>query len=105
MATKTLKNDEILIGEKIFTLKPIKMKYIKKDFYSQHVLIKKLGLIKLMTYIDGEEIIKEYLKATFDIEEIEQEILDNIDAKILSSLREKVKELNEIEDEPENPNE
>lgn len=102
MSETKLKENEILIGSTTYTIKPIKMKYIKTSFYSNHMAIKKIGFIKLLaTYRDGEDVIKEYLKAVFDLEEIADDIIDNLDAEIVSTIRQMVNKINEIEDEDE----
>lgn len=100
MAEKKLNENQVEIGDKVLTINPIKMKYIKTNFYSDHMTILKVGFIKLITnYVDGEDLIKRYLQAVFDKEEISDEIMDNLDVNIISNIRQIVNKLNEIEDE------
>lgn len=98
-----LSDKQVKIGSQILEIKPIKMKYIKAEFYLHHMSIKKIGLIKLLSsYSDGEEILKNYLKAVFDVEEISEDIIDNLDVETISIIREKVNKINEIEEQDPN---
>lgn len=99
MAEKVLKENEVLIGEKKYIIVPVKMKYIKNKFYTSYNIIKKYGLIKLGDFTDCENVVENFLKGTFSLDEVPEELIDNIDAPTMKKLIEKVKEINEIEDE------
>lgn len=93
-------DNQIQIGEKVFELKPIKMKYIKDNFYGYYMLIKQHGIMKILNYKDGKDVINKFFIAIFDnnIDDINY-IHDEIDAVTMKELLKKVKEINEIEDE------
>ncbi|MBZ9622845.1 hypothetical protein G9F71_008265 [Clostridium sp. FP2] len=97
--------NEILINEKPFLLKPVKIKYMKQGFYANYMTVKKYGFAKLLTFMDAEELILGLLKAVLDKEEIDEEIYDNLDAPTMKKIIEITKRLNEIEDEVEVKNE
>lgn len=101
-----MKNEnEIKIGKETLIVKPVKMKYIKNNFYSNYLILKEYGLIKVFKFSDGEEVVVNFLTAIFDDEELAKRILEDLDNKIMNEMISTTKKLNEIEDEPKNPNE
>ncbi|AAK79096.1 hypothetical protein BJV85_002875 [Clostridium acetobutylicum] len=91
---------KIGIGNKEYEIKPVKMKYIKQNFYADYLLIKKYGFLNLVSkFVDGETIIINFLKAVFDKEELPKELIDNLNSPILKEILEETKKINEIDDE------
>ncbi|MCP3925540.1 MAG: hypothetical protein GY714_23470 [Desulfobacterales bacterium] len=88
------------LGDKTFTIQPIKMKYMKNNFYNYYLLLKKYGLIKILNFKDGLDIVNYVLQAIFDNNEdnigYAKEELDN---STLNELLDIVKKENEIDDE------
>ena len=98
---KKLKENEVEIDNKVFLIKPIKIKYMKNGFYSNYMTIKSIGVAKLFTFTDAEDVLKGLLKAVLDVEEIKDNIYDNLDISIINNILEITKRLNQIEDEEE----
>lgn len=92
-----LKENEVIINEKTTKIKPVKLKYMKDNFYSNYMTLRKLGT-KIFAFADSEEIVKGFLKAVMDTEDIE-ETYENIEIATLKSIIEITKKLNGIEDE------
>jgi len=95
---KILKETEILINEKVYEIKPIKMKYIKVGFQDKYYTMRQDGLIKIMRYSDYESFLQDFLTAVFDSEEIATELFDEVDVKNIKEILDITKKLNDIED-------
>lgn len=94
-----IKQYEVIINDKKYIIKPTKVKYFKNGFYNMHTVFKQIGFAELLSmYNDGEEIVKNYLLAVFDSEEIVEEIYENLDVKIVNDIVNKVNVLNEIKE-------
>jgi len=94
-----IKQYEIIINEKKYIIKPTKVKYFKTGFYNIHIFFKQMGFVELISkYQDGEEIVKKYLLAIFDNEDVVNEVYDNVDVKIINDIVEKTNILNEIKE-------
>jgi len=104
MVEKKLKENEIIVGTKTYIILPIKIKHLKNNFYSNYMTVKKMGLVKLLNFNDGEQFIIDLLEAILDSEELAKEVLENIDAQILKTIMEITKKINEIDDEPDEKN-
>ena len=97
-----LAENEFEIGENIIKIKPVKLKYIVDGFYGYYILLKKMGLMKLLSYADGKDVFNKFLVAIFDgnQETINQlsEDLTEIKMKELVNIIQKVNELEDEED-------
>lgn len=97
------KNTDLLyikINDKNLPLYPVKMKYMKRNFYSCYLILKKEGLMKIFKYQDGEEVVNELLVAIFDgNKEYIDYAKDNLDEKTMNILLDKIKQINDIDDE------
>ena len=102
---RELDQDEVLIGEVVQLVKPVKVKYMKDKFFIYYTTIKDLGYAKLFNFTDADSVLKGFLKAVLDLKEIDDEIYDNLDITVINKLLEITKRLNEIEDEEEIKNE
>ena len=70
------------------------------SLYNCYIALKKYGLIKILKFGDGLEIVNSFLKAVFDNNsEIILFLSDNLNEITMKTIIEKVKEVNEIEDE------
>jgi len=102
---KKLNENEIIINDITYTIKPVKIKYMKNGFYSNYAAIAKIGVAKIFNFTDAEEIIKGLLRGSLDLQEINEELYDNLDTVAIQKLLEIIKRLNCIEDEEEIKNE
>jgi hypothetical protein len=91
----------VVINGKPYKLQMVTMKYIKDGFYSNFILLNKFSLVRMGGFEDGPDIIKKFLLAVFQDEQIVDEIYDVLDAKIFKEILNKVKTMNELEDEEE----
>ena len=104
MSKDKLKENEILIADTTYSVLPIKIKHLKNGFYANYMTVKKYGLVKLLNFVDGEQILVDLLEAVLDSKEIATKVLENLDAQVLGQLLDITKKINEIEDEEENQN-
>lgn len=104
---KKLLENEILIGGKTYAIKPIKMKYIKNNmFFTGYNLLKQVGFLKACKkYSDALEVFENYFMAIFDIEKLDNELLDNMDNKIVNETIRIVEKINDMEDDVVSKNE
>ena len=105
MADKKLKENEIEIGGKLYPLFMVKIKFMKNNFYGNYIALKEMNLIKLLKFSDGQQIFEDFLEAVLEDLSLVLEIQDSLDNKSMKQLLKKVKEMNEIDDEPEIKNE
>jgi len=100
-----LAENEFEIGGNIIKIKPVKLKYIVDGFYGYYMLLKKLGLMKLLSYADGKDVFNKFLLAVFDnnqdIIDIFLEELNEIKMKELINM---IQNVNELEDEEDSKN-
>lgn len=99
--------NQIKINDKMIDLKPIKMKYIKNNFYGCYSIIKK-EKTKIFKYKDGFSIFEKFLEAILDdnkeiIEYLTTEIDNPTLVELFPQILEKVKTINKFEDD--DPNE
>ena len=90
-----------------YEVKSIKMRYIKNNFYNNYMLLKEHGLIKIYKFTDGADIVLNFLTAAFNDEKVAKDLIDgdDLDANMMKEIIALTKKINEIEDEPELPNE
>jgi hypothetical protein len=94
-----LKDDEIFIdGQGVIKLKPTKLKYFKDNSYNNYTLIKQMGVSEVLKYSDGEDIIKKFLGASFDIDYKTIDYMDDMDVKTLMDMIDKMNAINEIKE-------
>lgn len=95
-----LNENEIIINGKVIEIKPIKMKYIRTNFYKYYITLKKIGLFKISSYADGITVIDGFIKSVFnDDDETIEFLLENMTEKDLKQILDIVKVQNEIDDE------
>lgn len=95
----------IIINERKIEIKPIKMKYIKGNFYKYYIALRKIGLMKISSYQDGNVVIDGFLQSVFDNDnELIEFLLDNMTEKEFKQILDIVKIQNEIEDENDSKN-
>jgi hypothetical protein len=96
---ENLLENQILINNQTHTIHPLRVSDLKGSFYGDHIALKEIGLIKLVTnYSDGLDVVTRYIKTVFRLEEVPQELIDNLDREIITALRDKVNKINEMED-------
>jgi hypothetical protein len=97
---RPLAENEILIGNEIIRIKPVKLKYMIDGFYGYYTLLRKMGLMKLLAYSDGKDVLNNFLIGLFDNDQetinVFLEELTEIKIKELLTIVQKV---NELEDE------
>lgn len=94
-----LKDDEIFIeGKGILKLKPTKLKYFKDNSYNNYTLIKEMGVSEILKYADGEDIIKKFLGAAFDVDYKTIDYMEDMDVKTLMDMITKMNAINEIKE-------
>ena len=98
-----LKENEFEICENVVVkIKPIKMKYIVDGFYGYYVILKKFGLMKLLSYVDGKDVLNNFLVAVFDDnQKIIIKLLEELTELKMKELVIMVKNINELDDEEE----
>jgi len=97
--------NQVKIGDKIVDIKPVKMKYIKDNFYAYFELIRKEKL-NLFRYTDGLDIFDKFLNAVFDgDEDLIKYITDELDLSSLNELLKQVRKVNEFPTDEELKNE
>lgn len=104
MASKLTENQIQLANERIYNISPIKVKYMLTGFYNNYMNIKKFGLVQLLGFSDGNDIVSNFLIASLDSEQLAKEVLEGIIAKDMTKILEITKILNELQDEPETKN-
>lgn len=94
------KENIIKIGDKSYEIKPLKMKHIRNNFYGTHLTLRQYGIVSICGYADGEVMLKDYLKATFDITDEEVGgFFEELDTQIIQEIMDKTKSLNKINEE------
>lgn len=94
-----VKDDEVFIHSKgVIKLKPTKLKYFKDNSYNNFMIIKNMGINEVLKYQDGEDIIRKYLGAVFDVDEKEIDFIDEMDTKTLFDIMDKINKINDIKD-------
>jgi len=96
-----LKDNEILLhtGE-VKILRSTKLKYMKNGDFNGYQLIKKFGVITLLTkFSDGESVLLNFLGAVFDQKPEEITWLDEADRELIDEIIDKSLKINEIKDE------
>ncbi len=96
---KVLKENEIEIEGKVYEIKPVKMKYMKKGYYSAYMNVHKFQFMQLAGFSDGEPIIMDVLTGAFDSEEKATEVFDLLDTLVIKKIMSIIKKVNELEDE------
>jgi hypothetical protein len=105
MNSLLLTEDEIIINNEAIKIKPVKVKHIKNNFYGYYLIIKQMGIIKLLKYADGEQILRSFLNGVFnDDEEVINKIMDELDNDKIKQILDIVKKINEIDDEEDSKN-
>ena len=102
--------NSVMIGEKNYEIYPVKYKYLKKGFYKNYLTVKKYGLLKLLSFSNGEEILVDFLKAVFNMAKMDEELLiglyeemiDDLDVKTMKEIIKKTEEVNQIDEESTN---
>lgn len=96
-----LKENEVLLPNgKILTIKPTRIKYLKNGWFQVYRLVENMGLVKLLQFSDGEELLKNYFKAiTDDHSELLEEIYDDLSLEDISNIIQVSKRINGIKDE------
>lgn len=94
---KTLPLDEFEVDGKKYKLKYVKMKDIKNGFYEDYLTLSGLGFVRTLSYEDGEDIVINFLKAVCEDEKAIKIIAENLTAKSMNEILDKVKEMNEID--------
>lgn len=90
----------IKVNKRVLYIHPIKMKYIKDNFYNIYLCVNKFGLMRLLEFSDGSEILNKFLNAVFDGDkEVIDYVLDEMTTYEFNELLIKVKEINELKDE------
>jgi len=104
---KKLKENEIESSTgTVYQIKSVKMKYMKEKFLNNYMYLKTLGVMKVLNnYSDGEVIVKNFLTAVLDSEEIADKAIEELDSKAMDQIIKLTKTINEIEDESEIKNE
>jgi len=105
MANKLTVDQVQLTNERIYSIAPVKVKYMLLGFYSYYMTIKRLGLVQILGCSDGYEIVNNFLVGSLDSEELASELLNEMNAKDMSKILEITKRLNELKEEPEIKNE
>lgn len=91
-------DNTIKIGEEIYAIKPVKMKYIKNNFLFQYACLQENGFIKTMKYSDGKDIIQGFINAVIDNEELSKKAFEDLDTISMKEILDITKKINEIED-------
>jgi len=95
-----LAEDEIIINGEVIKVKPVKVKHIKNNFYGHYLILKQMGIVKLLKYADGESVLKKFLNAVFnDNQKIIEKVIDELDNDKIKKILDIVKKINEIDDE------
>ena len=98
--------NSVIIGEKSYEIKPLKVKYMINGFYKNYIAVKTYGILKLLSYTDGEQILINFLQATFNMPKIDEELLGklyeemiaDLDVKTMKEIIKKTEEVNQITD-------
>jgi hypothetical protein len=99
---RQLKENEVLIGDgegKIYEIKPVKMKYMKKGYYGVYTTVNRYNFVELMQCGDGEAITMDLLTGAFDSEEMATEVYEFLDVPTMKKIMSMIKKINELEDE------
>lgn len=100
-----LAENEFEIGQNIIKIKPVKLKYIIDGFYGYYILLKKMGLMKLLSYADGKDVFSKFLIGVFDNnQEMINLVLEELDELKMKELVNIVQKVNELEDEEDQKN-
>ena len=92
--------NEFEIGKNKIKIKPVKMKYIVDGFYGYYIALKKMGLMKLLSYADGKDVFDKFIIAVFDNnQEIINMLLEDLTEIKMKELVNIVKIVNELDDE------
>ena len=95
-----LAENEFEINENKIKIKPVKLKYIVDGFYGYYILLKKMGLMKVLSYTDGKDVFDKFLVAVFDNnQEIINMLLEDLTEIKMKELVNIVKIVNELDDE------
>ena len=100
-----LTENEFEIGENVIKIKPVKLKYIIDGFYGYYILLKKMGLMKLLSYVDGKDVFNKLLIAVFDNnQETINLLLEDLTEIKMKELVNIIQKVNELEDEEDQKN-
>lgn len=87
---------------KKYEVVPVRMKYIKNKFYSDYMLMKEIGLIKIYKFKDGADIVLRFLTAVFNDEKVAKELTADdgeLTIVMVKEILEITMRVNELEDE------
>jgi hypothetical protein len=96
-----LKDNEVLLptGE-VKIIRSTKLKYMKDGSFNGYQLIRKLGLINLITkFSDGEDVLIKYICSVLDQKPEEIIWIDEADRELIDEIIDKSLKINEIKDE------
>lgn len=98
--SKLKENEVQLSSGKIIKIKPVKIKDLKNGSFNTYRLIENMGLVSLLRYIDGDELVLGYLKSTVDeTPESINLLYDDLSIEDISNIIQKSKKINGIKDE------
>lgn len=99
--TKTLKLNEVQLSSgSIIVIKPVKIKHLKDGSFNAYRLIENLGLVSLLRYQDGDDLLMGFLNSTVDLtSEAIQTLYDDLSIEDVSNIIKKSKEINGIKEE------
>jgi hypothetical protein len=96
---KVINPNEVFIeGKGLLKIKPTKLKYFKDNTYNNCMLVKTMGINEVLKYEDGEEIIKKFLGAVFDVDSSTIDFIDDMTTKTLFEIISKANIINEIKE-------
>ncbi|MFA5301045.1 MAG: hypothetical protein WC389_22865 [Lutibacter sp.] len=99
-----LKDNEIFLptGE-VKKISSTKLKYMKDGSFNSYQLIRKIGVVSLLTkFSDGETVLLSFIGAVLDQKPEEITWLDEATAELINEIVDKSLKINEIKDEDEN---
>lgn len=91
-------NEVFIDGKGLLKIKPTKLKYFKDNSYNNFMLIRSMGIHEVLTYEDGESIIKKYLAAVFDVDVETIDFIDEMTTRTLFEIINKANAINEIKE-------
>jgi len=95
----TLKENEVYIhGKGLMVIKPTKLKYFKDNSYNNYMVFKTIGVHEVLKYGDGEDIIKSFLSAVFDVHPETIDYIDNMSIKNILDIVDIANKINDIKD-------
>lgn len=103
ISKENLKPNEILLptGE-VKIIRSTKLKHMKDGSFNGYQLIRKIGVINLLTkFLDGESVLLSFLGAVLDQKPEEITWLDEADADLINDIVSKSLKVNEINEEDE----